>query len=209
MGSTGGTQGGGGGQLRSGATGTGGVSSSNPLASSYANPLAAGLALAGVNSRTTFGNPLYANVNPTTTSGSSSGLGGSRGATGFGGSGGFAGLGSAGGYGSGAYGAGVRVAPKFSAAVSFSPPRTAATSGLQVNLQRMVSQSAALQASRDIQVGLDGSTVVLRGRATDEHDRRLAEAMVRLSPGVRDVRNELQVVTAAPPLPASGPAPQP
>jgi hypothetical protein len=191
-----------GGQTRAGATGTGGVSSSNPFASYYADPKAAGLSLSGVSRRSTFGNPLFANVNPTTTSSGlgSTGLSGNMGLVGSGA--GFPGLGSTGGYGSGAYGgtgtSGVRVPPKYSAALNFSP-NTTASSGLQANLQRMVSQSAALQSSRAIQVALDGSTVVLRGWAADDHDRRLAEGMVRLTPGVRDVRNELQVATAAAP----------
>jgi len=198
------------GQPRAGATGTGGVSSSNPFAAYYSNPMAAGLVLSGVTSRTTFGNPLYANVNPTTTSGlGSTGLGGSRGGLGtpgLGGSGGgFPGLGSAGGYGSGGYGmgtTGVRTAPRYSASLSFAPATTA-PSGLQTNLQRMISQSTSLQASRNIQVSMDGPTIVLQGWAADEHDRRLAEGMVRLTPGVHDVRNELQIATAAaPPLPA-------
>jgi hypothetical protein len=194
MGSTG-SQGGGGGQLRAGATSAGGVSSSNPFASSFANPIAAGLALSGVSSRTTFGNPLYANVNSTSTT---SGLGSTgRGTTGFGGGGGFAGLSPGGGYGSGAYGANTtRVAPKYSATVSFSP-NASGPSGLQVNLQRLLSQSPALQASRDIQVSMDGPTVVLRGRAADVQDRRLAEGMVRLTPGVHDVRNEMQIAPPA------------
>src|SRR5207244_12668328 len=83
--------------------------------------------------------------------------------------GGFAGLGSTGGYGASMLGTGTtstRTAPRYTATVSFGP-NTAAPSGLQVNLQQMVTQSTALQASRGIQITMDGSTVVLRGVAAD------------------------------------------
>jgi osmotically-inducible protein OsmY len=33
--------------------------------------------------------------------------------------------------------------------------------------------------------------VILRGRVADDDERRLAEGMVRMEPGVREVRNEL------------------
>jgi osmotically-inducible protein OsmY len=49
---------------------------------------------------------------------------------------------------------------------------------------------------------MDGSTVVLRGSVRDDHERRLAEALVRLTPGVRAVRNEL---TAPGGSPSAGP----
>ena len=42
-----------------------------------------------------------------------------------------------------------------------------------------------------IQVMLDGSTIVLRGKVGDDDERRLAENVLRLTPGVRDIRNEL------------------
>jgi osmotically-inducible protein OsmY len=40
---------------------------------------------------------------------------------------------------------------------------------------------------------LPDSIVVLRGTVTSDDDRRLAEGIVRLEPGVRVVRNELQL----------------
>src|SRR5205807_8495338 len=131
-------------------TSAGGVSSTNPLAAYYADPMAAGFALSGGSRRTTFGNPIFANVNPTSTSSGlgSTGVAGGRGVggtsgMGLGGGGGFAGLGSSGGYGAGAYGAsttGTRIAPKYSTSLSL-PTNTTPTSGLQVNLQGMLSRS--------------------------------------------------------------------
>ena len=39
----------------------------------------------------------------------------------------------------------------------------------------------------------DGSNVVLRGRVASDYERRLTEAMIRLSPDVRQVQNQLEV----------------
>ena len=90
-----------------------------------------------------------------------------------------------------------RCAPAYSATLAFannpvSSPR------FQGNLQQILTQAPALQASPGIRVALDGSTVVLQGWAADEHDRILAENMVRLNPGVRDVRNDVQVANLTP-----------
>jgi hypothetical protein len=60
------------------------------------------------------------------------------------------------------------------------------------DLQRIFLEADVNLPSRNnIQVIVDGPAVVLRGRVADDHERRLAEAVLRLSPGVRDVRNEL------------------
>jgi hypothetical protein len=191
---------------RPGATSAGGVSSSNPFAAYYANPLAAGLAGSGTTtSRTTFGSALFANVNPTTTS-STSGLGfaGSRSGMGAMGGAGFMG-GLGGGTASIASSATTtRRAPTYSASLSFSN-NTAVPPRLQSSLQQIVTQSTALQASPGIQVAMEGSTVVLQGWAASDHDRRLAENMVRLTPGVRDVRNDVQIANLAPQPPAATP----
>jgi BON domain len=197
------------GQLRAGATSVG-VSSANPFASSYTNPIAAGLS--GVTGRSTFGTALYANLNQTgsMTGSGSMGMSGARPGTPMGGAGaGFMGSSAAGAYGaagrpsSGSYptlgsSTATTRAPTYSAAIGFSATPVA-PSGLQTSLQQLLTRSPALQSSPNIQVAMDVSTVVLRGWAADEHDRRLAEGMVRLTPGVYDVRNELVVATAAAP----------
>jgi osmotically-inducible protein OsmY len=77
-------------------------------------------------------------------------------------------------------------------AVGFAP-RQAAPSSLQADLTQALARSSALADSRGIQVALVDSVVVLRGKVANEHDRRLAEGLVRMSPGVHAVRNELQV----------------
>ncbi|CAN5369627.1 hypothetical protein BH10PLA2_BH10PLA2_07160 [soil metagenome] len=58
-------------------------------------------------------------------------------------------------------------------------------------LQTQFSNSQFFPAGKHITVTVDNNVVVLQGRVTDEHEKELAEAVVRLSPGVYQVRNEL------------------
>jgi osmotically-inducible protein OsmY len=46
---------------------------------------------------------------------------------------------------------------------------------------------------------MDGNTTVLRGIVEDDTERRTVEGIARLTPGVRDLRNELQVRNPSPP----------
>jgi len=70
---------------------------------------------------------------------------------------------------------------------------------VRADLQQIIGVSSRLPSRGNIQVVMDGPTVVLRGKVQDDHERRLAEAMVRLSPGVRQVRNELATPDGSPP----------
>jgi BON domain len=81
----------------------------------------------------------------------------------------------------------------------FRPPGPAVT---QTEVEQVLARSTGLSPNRDIRVAMDGPTVILRGTVATDYDRRLAEAMIRLSPGVYAVRNELEVKPPAP-----GPAP--
>jgi len=60
-------------------------------------------------------------------------------------------------------------------------------------LQGIIDQSSALRNPRMIQIAMDGRTVILRGKVADEDERRLAENLIRLTPGVRQVQNELEM----------------
>jgi hypothetical protein len=75
-------------------------------------------------------------------------------------------------------GLGFRVAPP--------PPER-----LQGELRDMIARSTRLSTKEKVRVEMDGETVVLQGSVADEAERRLVEGMVRLTPGVREVRNEL------------------
>lgn len=191
----------GGGASRSGAatSATGGVSASNAFGGYFANPLAAGLPT-GTGRSASFGTPLYGALTQT---GAVSGAGvtgatsGVRGSTGtmnqFGG--------GLGGYGAmGAMGA-MQRQNTTPAAIVF-PYRPLVASGIHTELRGVIARSTSLPSRGDWQVHMEGGTVVLRGNVADERERRLAERLVRLSPGVRDVRNELTMPAPAPrPIP--------
>ena len=69
-------------------------------------------------------------------------------------------------------------------------------------LRQILDRSSALALVRNnIQVGSAGGVIVLRGRVNDEHERRIAEGLMRLTPGVHEVRNELVVPTTTLPPP--------
>jgi hypothetical protein len=85
-------------------------------------------------------------------------------------------------------------APRFGSYITtlaFRPPQ-AVVGRVQNDVQQVVSNSTFL-SSRNIQLAMDGNTVIIRGEVGDERERRLAEGMVRLTPGVRQLRNELVI----------------
>jgi hypothetical protein len=84
-------------------------------------------------------------------------------------------------------------APFYSINAINSPP---ARGGLQSDVQAILNRCARLDSVHTIQVATDGDSLVLRGIVKDDHDRRLAEAIARLTPGVRELRNELAVTLA-------------
>jgi len=72
-------------------------------------------------------------------------------------------------------------------------PPTAAAAQLQGELQQMLARSTRLSNPSAVAVAMDGSTVVLRGTVANDAEKRLTEGMVRLTPGVREVLNEIKV----------------
>ena len=91
-----------------------------------------------------------------------------------------------------------RILPYYTVAPAFDY-RPSGPSSLQSDVAQVLTRSTALSPDRDIRVVLQGPAVVLRGTVANEHDRRLAADLVRLSPGVQEVRNELEVAGGAPP----------
>jgi hypothetical protein len=168
----------------------------------FGNPLSLGLSTNGNNSsptssQYTFGVPLY------TVTGTNGGTGSSYlGLAGSSGSGSLGGTATASNSSFGATSMGTRRAPSYTTQLGFTyKPESPAH--LQTDLQQVIARSNRLAAGDKIQVLVDGQTIVLRGTVTDDHDRRLAEALVRLTPGVHDLRNELAVGSG--PTAASGP----
>jgi hypothetical protein len=72
-------------------------------------------------------------------------------------------------------------------------------SALQADLQGQLSRSSMWKGPANVTVEIVGGTVVLRGQVADADDRRMAEGMVRLTPGVRDVQNEIVLPSSPPP----------
>lgn len=64
-----------------------------------------------------------------------------------------------------------------------------------VEIQKIIAGTDRIQKSSPITVTVRNQTAILRGSVATEHDRRLAEAVVRLEPGIAQVRNELTVQT--------------
>jgi hypothetical protein len=167
------------------ATGTGsafqGIATSNLLGSYYVNPLAAGLPSGTTQPR--FGAPLYtitaANLSATGTGGVG---GANRGGTATTSTSAYAGSSSV----------GTRRAPAYATTIGFDFVAPTMTS-LQTSLQQTISESTRLPSKGNITVVVDGETIVLRGTASTDRERRMAEALVRLTPGVHDVRNDLEV----------------
>jgi hypothetical protein len=102
---------------------------------------------------------------------------------------------------------GVRRSPTFTVALGpeVAPPSAEGPLQSRPDLQNVLALSSRLSSRDTIQVGMVGPVVVLRGTVLNEHDRRLAENLIRLSPGVHEVRNELAIPGTPPPAPALRP----
>jgi osmotically-inducible protein OsmY len=63
---------------------------------------------------------------------------------------------------------------------------------LTTDVRGVIERSVVLSNPRGIDVAVaEGGTVVLRGNVRDQDEARLAEGMIRLTPGVREVQNQL------------------
>lgn len=89
--------------------------------------------------------------------------------------------------------------------------KSLATTRVSAAFQTRLTKLPALQGIGQVQVSLEGDTVVLRGQVATEADRKLVADLASLEPGIAVVRNELAVdpaaSTGAAPAP-SNPAPQ-
>jgi hypothetical protein len=100
----------------------------------------------------------------------------------------------------------VRIRLEVGFAAPQSPP-SAVASALTARLTRLAVDHSIGQP----QISVEGDTVVLRGTAESESQRRVLERFVMLEPGVMQVRNEMVVAApsdeelpSAEPLPATG-----
>jgi hypothetical protein len=100
---------------------------------------------------------------------------------------------------SGANSGGIRRAPAYIAEPVFDRPPPPTASAVQTNLQDIIARSTRLPSRGRITVSVEGGAVILRGQVRDERERRLAESLVRLTPGVHNVKNELVPAAPGPP----------
>jgi hypothetical protein len=95
---------------------------------------------------------------------------------------------------SGYYGApiGVRRLPAYATTLKIKdmPPLETPVE-VRADLQNMLAHSGQFDAKDAVRVLMDGRAVVLQGEVADDDERRLVENMVRLTPGVNVIRNEL------------------
>jgi hypothetical protein len=187
-----------------GSSSSSGVGATSLFGSYYATPEAAGVPGAissnGTTRTTAFGQQLF-NIS-TSSIYNTSGTGTTGG--GRGGRGGAAG----GGYGAntGVGGANInrttsttaftpstayRSSPSFATRIAFAVPAPAPRATVQANLQQMIGSAEQLPSRTGIKVQWDGDTIVLRGQVSNNEERRVAESLILLEPGVRTVRNEL------------------
>lgn len=161
----------------------------NPFTTYYSNPLAMGLPTGtsagirpnGAGTTIPWGTALYSSLySNTNSSGLSSNRNTGAGSLGSGMNSGLANNRRSYGYTTSMEGAGISVAN-----VNTQRPQ----------LQQVIGRSASLPSRDSILVDVADGTVVLRGTVKSDRERRLAENLLRLSPGVYDIRNELIVQT--------------
>lgn len=79
----------------------------------------------------------------------------------------------------------------FVAAVSFPVPPVNVPR-MQTDLRGVIDRSSMLSNPRGIEVKVEGNVVYLRGSVKDADESQTAEGVIRLTPGVFDVKNELK-----------------
>ena len=190
-----------------GGTSTGGSDQSNFLSKTYSNPLYMGRysatsttgigAGAGTSTGTSSTTAANTNLNGiggfgqpslgASTGGAAGGrLGGTAGVSTNAGRGGQSGLNSGQ---NNQSQAATRIA--YSATLKFaaSPKPTAE---VELALREVLQRSSGLSNPGAIDVSIVDKTVTIRGKVANDDERTLAEGLIRLSPGVREVKNQLQ-----------------
>jgi osmotically-inducible protein OsmY len=95
--------------------------------------------------------------------------------------------------------AGTRRAPPYITTVGFRRGPRIAPAEMQADIRQALDRSPRLSNGRAIQLAINGTTVVLQGAVASARERRVAELLARMTPGVRDVRNELRIPATPPP----------
>jgi hypothetical protein len=88
---------------------------------------------------------------------------------------------------------GTRRAPQYNTVIGFQRTPRLAPAAIQADLRQSFDRSPRLTNGQGIQIAVNGSTVVLQGTVPTIREKRVAEVLARMAPGVVDVRNQLQV----------------
>ncbi|MGB7345273.1 MAG: BON domain-containing protein [Pirellulaceae bacterium] len=124
---------------------------------------------------------------------------GTGGASAFGGGGGgfggFGGLGGLGGLFGGGLGGGTQstkptIRTRLRSAVEVAPR---SVSEVQMNANDRIVQLPQRQGLQNVQINMVGRTAIIEGTATTDRDRRMAELLMRLEPGVSQIQNNVIV----------------
>ena len=81
--------------------------------------------------------------------------------------------------------------------LGFTPRSMPSAADVGNRVQTRLTRIPQLRKIGSMTVEMDGRVAVLRGAVTSEDERDLVARVVLLEPGIADVRNELQVATAA------------
>ena len=81
--------------------------------------------------------------------------------------------------------------------IGFSHP-TRSSNDVGARLTQRLRSKLPGAANSRVEVSMAGGDAILRGEVATEHDRRMAELLVRFEPGVRGVSNQVQVRPSAP-----------
>jgi hypothetical protein len=85
-------------------------------------------------------------------------------------------------------------APRYQ--VNFDYPLPA-TADVEASLSRQMLRIPGMERLGPIEVSVAGQTAILRGAVASEHQRDVAEQLVLLEPGIREVQNELYIAAPA------------
>jgi hypothetical protein len=187
-------------------TGTsgGGVNQSNIFSSNFANPFSTGQINLNSNQRTmgTFNTALYPISTPAAavtaaTTGSTGGAGRVGGLGGRPGSATISGAGSSSNYSFGTDTQNLNNTRRPSIGASIDPDdvRAALPSSevLAAGIHDVIDRSAGIRSKSDISVKMEGRNAILQGQVASEKERLQVEALIRLTPGLGQIRNELTV----------------
>lgn len=160
---------------RGGSGGSQSISNTNPFSSYYVNPMSLGLGTTSTGRGSGgFTSPLYGTTSTTSSYGGTATLsGGNTNST------------------TPVGGTSMGMVRQMYGVNMGAPAPAAGQFQVRSDLQTVIARSSSLPSKGSIRVVSEGDIVVLQGSVQDEHERRLAEALVRFTPGVREVRNEL------------------